>query len=1242
MKNRYKFLKGAVVLVCLSLPTFMSSQEKSVVNKLDSLYARATEQYDNRQLEEAVLSYIKITEAINQNPPDSSSIYLCPLYQFIGGIYYDLEDYDKALDFLNLALEKCDTLIATNRADYPLILLDIALAHVGLESYEDALDYMHLAIISDTGLLDNDYVNESLNFLIQKYVERGTSFAEAGDYEDALISITKASDVVYDLNMKDASIDLYRLQGTLYSTQKEYQKAIDYYSKAHSLCEPNSADHASILQDIGDAYENLNNFTKALEFYEQALGVCRLVYGEEHVTYSQCLGVIGYLYARLGDYEKALECLFSARSIYEKVLGVNHSTYANCLDDIGNVYLRRGEIDAALKSFLNALEIYNSIPEKESLYYAKTLISIGTAYQIKGDYSKSIESLLAAKEVKEKTNNTNDFDYDYARLLNNLGTSYALLGDYESGLAFSLNSLEYCERLIGTNHPEYATLLIIISSYYLVLGEYGKALEYQLNAMRIQEFVLGKEHPDYADTLDSIGMTYAYLNDDDKALDFFFKSLRIKEKTVGKTNPQYTTILHHIGNSYNSKHDYNNALYYFNLAKEINANSLGVNHPRYVDNIAAIGAVYGNMGNNEKAKEYCFAALEARKNLLGDEHIDTAYAMENIGSLYRNLVDYDSAIKCYLTALSIYEKNFGKIHPDYSDCLIRIAKCYYSLGDYTSAADYFISFFDAASSFVTHSFASLTETQRYHFWEQYNNPFTNELFYYATNIATPESSKMAYNAALLGKGLLLNAETEMRKLILESGDEDAIGVYNDIQANRFKLDKLYDQHSVNTIEIDSLSAHIENLQRELIARSKVYGDYSKNLSLEWEDVQESLGRHDIAIEFETYTEKDTTFYIAITVRSDYSEPHIVKLFSSNDLIKIKPLMYYKTSILNELIWGKLSNELNGIKNVFFSPSGELCNISIENLLEEDGKHLVSDNRNYYRLTSTREVYNNRDPSYNLKHATIYGGIVYESPFYSTLSGAESESQIIAICSSKSSSQIDSLSLSRGAWDYLPGTRKEAESISSTLSSHRIKNLLYEGCDGTEESFKSLDGTENSVIHIATHGFYWTEKEALRSFQNTPSFVLENDTKVIKEDKALTRSGLLFAGAKNTLDGKEIPIGSDDGILTAKEISRMDLRGTGLVVLSACQSGLGDITGDGVFGLQRGLKKAGVQTIVMSLWKVSDEATMIMMTRFYKNLVKGKSKYASFQEAKEYLRKYKGGSFNNSNYYAAFVILDAIE
>lgn len=219
-------------------------------------------------------------------------------------------------------------------------------------------------------------------------------------------------------------------------------------------------------------------------------------------------------------------------------------------------------------------------------------------------------------------------------------------------------------------------------------------------------------------------------------------------------------------------------------------------------------------------------------------------------------------------------------------------------------------------------------------------------------------------------------------------------------------------------------------------------------------------------------------------------------------------------------------------------------------------------------------------------------------------------------------------------------------IAKDMKQHSVSYIYYSGMDGTEESFKQLDGTKPKSMHIATHGFYFTEKEAGKTQFARPELELMTDrirnTGHLIEDKPMTRSGLLFSGCNRAFRHEQIPEGEEDGILTAQEIAMLDLRGLDLVVLSACQTGLGDvISGEGVFGLQRGFKKAGAKTILMSLNKVDDEATRILMVEFYRNLMNGKTKRQSLHDAQQYLRKVDNGKYNAPKYWASFVMLDGL-
>lgn len=223
--------------------------------------------------------------------------------------------------------------------------------------------------------------------------------------------------------------------------------------------------------------------------------------------------------------------------------------------------------------------------------------------------------------------------------------------------------------------------------------------------------------------------------------------------------------------------------------------------------------------------------------------------------------------------------------------------------------------------------------------------------------------------------------------------------------------------------------------------------------------------------------------------------------------------------------------------------------------------------------------------------------------------------------------------------YLPKSKEEAENVAEILGikDHKETIQLFTGIAGTESTFKSISGGSFNIVHIATHGFY---NESPKANKSSPTFyLLQQET----EDKALSKSGLLFAGAEKAISGNDNVSPQNDGILTAQEISTLDLRSLDLATLSACQTAQGDISGDGVFGLQRGFKKAGAKSILMSLWKVDDEATSLLMSEFYNNwIINKKTKHDALELAKQTVRSHKEKGWGNPKYWAAFIMLDGID
>ena len=965
------------------------------------------------------------------------------------------------------------------------------------------------------------------------------------------------------------------------------------------------------------------------------------------LSYSQDKGFVAQIDSLLergndqyqkGDYKGAIVSFQSVKILFEQSGNNLHPDYALSLHNIAKCYSSLGDYEMAINYFHNAASIIEKVYGSMNPYYALCIGGLGKCYRALNNYSSALKCHLQALSVfKDTIGDNNPY---YATTLNDIGVCYSSMEYYDTALEYLNQSLSMVEYTLGNEHIEYARTLYNIGECYRGLYDYVKAIEYYKLASPHYDNSYSSIHPFYALCLGRIGSCYRYLGNYDSALESLFKALTIIINNYGENHPYYATTLSEIGLCYMHLADYDNALGYLNNSLSITERTLGKDHHEYASVMNNIGLCYAHLADYSKSIDCFNHSLSIAETTVGNNYSTAINCLINLGFVYSSIGDFDKALEYYQHALSVTEESLGKNHWRFAECLAHIGMSFYNTGDFTKASRFLTSYSETTIPLITSTISQLPEFHRERFWRNHSYFFTDAINAVCVAVETPEVKGTAYDDALFGKGLMLNTEIEMRKLILESGDNEALDMYNSIKESRKRLDLLYQNPLGKKSKIDSLNKDIDSREAELMKRSKALGDYARNLTLKWTDVKAALGKKDIAIEFASYTHQDTTSYIALTIKSDYTEPHLVTLFNSEDLAGIKASQYYKSTDLSSLIWGNLSEELIGVGNVYFSPVGELNNIGIEYLMDEDGEHLVSEKRNYFRLTSTRELVKEYNPK-RIANATVYGGIRYDISPDSRRTAEETESERLTMSASRSYIPLDSLSGTRGGWKYLPGSKAEAEAISSTLRSKRIHNDLLEGTHGTEESFKRLSGAKKDVIHIATHGFYWTDTDVARRRMEIYSFMLDKENQAPYEDKALTRSGLLFAGAQNTFEGKEVPLDVEDGILTAKEISRLDLRGTDLVVISACQSGLGEVTGDGVFGLQRGFKKAGVQSLVMSLWEVDDEATRIMMTRFYENLTRGKSKYNSFDEAQSYLRKYERGKFDKPQYYAAFVLLDAI-
>lgn len=483
------------------------------------------------------------------------------------------------------------------------------------------------------------------------------------------------------------------------------------------------------------------------------------------------------------------------------------------------------------------------------------------------------------------------------------------------------------------------------------------------------------------------------------------------------------------------------------------------------------------------------------------------------------------------------------------------------------------------------------------------------------------SSKEAYDYALLNKSILLTSQNEFRDLIKNSSDPSIIEKWNQFQQ-----------------QDDTFSLHSEILKRDLIKYVSHHSNYLEQLSYTWEDIRQALKKDEVAIEFiKCFNFVDLEIgnldpmYVALVIKPDINEPIPIVLGSSLliDIINTRKRVAALDNIIYfQTFWSPLWPYINDAKTIFFSPSDQLNLIPIE-YVKIRGDQRACDIWNLVRVTSTREIIK-RNRINRKEQAVLFGGLKYDMDKESLV--AESRSGNYHPLSTTRALTIESL---RYGVQDLPESLTEVNNIANLFSG---QPTLITGKSGTEESFKALVNSNYDIIHLATHGFFWNNENANKrdyvNFLNNSNF-----QELTEEENAMLRSGLVFSGANLGLMGVNLPDDVEDGVLTAKELSTMNLGNVDMVVMSACESGLGEISGEGVFGLQRGFKLAGANTLLMSLWKVDDKATCELMIEFYKHYLSGKSKQESLRLAQLKLRNSE--EYSDPEYWAAFILLDAL-
>ena len=941
---------------------------------------------------------------------------------------------------------------------------------------------------------------------------------------------------------------------------------------------PGHVSYVRTLNHMARYYENKDEFTLASETLANALVATRAKYDNKDHEYAIELEKIAGLQINLGEYAEAAKNIEEAVAVLinERRDKTNVVFYVKALETQAKLSALKGEFDQAEDDIILSQKLLQRAESLINYDEIASTISLADVYVKFGRISKTEELLIAAIDNYEILYGENSRNL-IAPLLS-YGNLKLFTGEYTEADKIARRALKIAEERFGKNSTKTANCKKLLAKVYTSIGDYEKAAQNIEDALNIQKTVLGRDHIEVAKSLSQLGLIMFYNGQDPASIEpVFDEAKQIVEDKLGNRTPMYADILKDLSILYIQQSRFDDAFNSLSLAESI---------------------------------------WETRLNTKKNVNAAPIYMLT--GDIYYQQKDYTNALIKYTQALKLYERFFSVEHPEYVRTLSKLSKVYYMQGDTRKAKKTIQLVIDNYDNFIKVYFPALSEREKAKFW----NTIKSDYEFYNTIALVfkdedPALVEKVYNNALTTKAILLSSSIKIRERILNGSDIQLKILYNQWLAKKEFLTTVLsmrtDQLIENEIDPIKLSEEVEVLEKELSEKSDIFGQSSEQNKVVWQNIQSVLKRNEVAVEMVRFRYFDHIFtdsviYAGLYVKNEKekSKPGIFVIANGKEL-ENRYFKVYRNSIRfevhdrysNDKYWRPISDAVGSTATIYLSADGVYNQINLEAIPTGEDRYVIDDS-NIVLVSNTKDIYFNtlnKIAANNGVKATMFGNPKYYLK-----------------------------AVKKGKIKQLPGTETEINELNELLEANGWQTTTKLETAATEREIKMVDNPR--IFHIATHGFFTpaakVEQGALEDQQNSTA-----------NENPLLRTGLLLAGAGDLLDETQFNYNMEDGILTAYEAMSMNLDDTDLVVLSACETGLGELAfGEGVYGLQRAFMVAGAKTLIMSMFKVNDEATQKLMINFYGKWLATGNKRQSFIEAKKELRN----EYKEPIYWGAFIMI----
>ncbi len=1019
------------------------------------------------------------------------------------------------------------------------------------------------------------------------------------------------------------------------------------------------------LSFLGIMLDDQGKYSQAEPLYIRALAILEKNLGPDHPDVAANLNLLATLYSRQGRYAEAEPLYQRTLAIREKALGPDDHLVANSLTSLADLYARQGKYAEAEPLYQRSLAIDEKVLGSDDPKVATTLNNLAGLYNDQGKYAEAEPLLRRSQAIREKA--LGPEDPDVALGLNNLAEVYYVEGKYTEAEALYKRSLTILEKVLGPDHPNVANTLSNLALLYNDLGRYAEAEPLFKRSLAIREKALGPEHPDVATTLNNLALLYSNQGRYSEAEPLFKRSLAIQEKAFGPEHPDVALALNNLAGIYKAQGKYADVEPLYERSLAIRELTLGPNHPDVATSLNSLAIFFDNQGKLAEAQPLYERSLAIREKALGPNHPSVAESLNNLAWLYQEQGKYAQAEPLYQRSLAIRKNALGPDHLSLSANLTNLAALYDAQGQYAQAETYFELGLQNLSKQFESSFAYMSENDRLQFLETVHFTFDMYLSFCATQAReNPSFAGRMFNLLLWEKGIVGSSVAALRAQVAAGGDAEALKIFDDLAAKKSKSARLAGTRPKGWEQLrKSVDEQANDLEQQLARRVSALSEQKSAARVSWRDIQKELHSGEAAVEFarfkffdgKKWTDKFKYLAMVVTAQSE-SGPALIEIGDANEL-EADPLRDYRLRAglqangsargvsvkahedqsgpapkisFYDAFWKPLEPALKGIDRIYLSPDGVLNEVALGDVAADDGR-LLMEKYDLRVVSSTKDIL--RGP----RKVTSNTAVLVGNPAFDldetqqraalrSLHTSPAEEPALAVAEFAG---LRSRDLESGKLNPLPGTEAEVEAVSSLLEKKHWQVQTYTQQRALKESVMEVKGPR--VLHVATHGFFEPDQQSKerRAAGDQPGGL---------EDPML-RSGLFFAGANRHLSGQATPADLDDGVLTAYEASQLNLQGTELVVLSACETGLGEVSaGEGVFGLRRALQVAGADSVLMSMWAVPDKETQELMTLFYTKWLAGKDKHEALREAQLEMRARVKTRYGKDmpQYWGAFVLV----